>query len=489
MKELLHVGLFNDSFPPQIDGVANAVMNYARILQKQYGYALVAAPFYPDADDSAYPFKVVRYQSIDVSEWVGYRAGNPLDPKAIDRISQEPLDIVHAHCPVTAVMLGRSIRETKRIPMVFTYHTKFDIDIRNAISAKLLQEAAIKALVHNIECCDDVWVVSKGAGENLRSLGYKGNYTVMENGVDVPKGKAEDSQIDSVKKEFELDPSIPVFLYVGRMMWYKGIRITLDALKKLRENGNTFRMIFVGSGIDFDEIKAYSDSLGLSDFCIFTGPIHDREKLRAIYSAADLFLFPSTFDTNGLVVREAAASGLASILIENSCAAEGVQDGKNGVLISENADDMARALINLCQSREKMSQLGENAMNDLYCSWEMSVLKAAQRYKDVIKDFTPRFQPLVRPDDAFYKSIGDTYTALSKMRNFYNLEKEKRDLRINEQLKAYSNRVTQNREALENLREKWRQKAQDMVEEIREQVDYYKDLNIFRRDDSGKKAK
>ena len=163
--EPISVGLLNDSFPPQIDGVANAVMNYAEVITRKYGNAVVAAPYYPDYSDDIYPYRVVRYSSMDTTNWVGYRAGYPLDPKAIDAMSKEPLNILHAHCPVTAVMLGRALRETMNIPMVFTYHTKFDIDIKNAISAKLLQEAAIHALVHNIEACDDVWVVSRGAGK------------------------------------------------------------------------------------------------------------------------------------------------------------------------------------------------------------------------------------------------------------------------------------------------------------------------------------
>ncbi len=489
MEEPLHVGLINDSFPPQIDGVANAVLNYARILQKQNNYALVAAPYNPDADDSAYPFRVIRYQSIDVTDWVGYRAGNPLDPKAIDLISQEPLNIIHAHCPVTAVMLGRSIRETIKVPMVFTYHTKFDIDIRNAISAKLLQEAAIKALVRNIESCDDVWVVSKGAGDNLRSLGYNGSYTVMENGVDVPKGRASDSMIQTVMDQYHLDLSAPLFLYVGRMMWYKGIRITLDALCMLKKEGIPFQMLFVGSGIDLEDITKYTESLNLSDRCIFAGAVHDREFLRAIYSAADLFLFPSTFDTNGLVVREAAASGLASVLIQGSCAAEGVSDGQNGILIEETAMSMAKVLIGLCKDRERMKELGENAMEQLYCSWEMSVAKASERYKEVIKHYRPKNQILFRPDDAFFKSIGDSYSALSRIRAFYNLEKEKRDIRISNQLIKYSDRTEKSREALEAIRDKWHKLALDMSEDIKEQVEYYLDYNPFIRPGNGKVKK
>ena len=53
--------LMNDSFPPVIDGVANAVTNYASVIQRGYGDATVVTPYYPDADDSIYPFPVLRY--------------------------------------------------------------------------------------------------------------------------------------------------------------------------------------------------------------------------------------------------------------------------------------------------------------------------------------------------------------------------------------------------------------------------------------------
>ena len=71
--------LINDSFPPAIDGVANAVVNYGTYITKNHGEAVVVTPFYPDADDSVYPFPVVRYPSIDVTKSVGYRAGMPFD--------------------------------------------------------------------------------------------------------------------------------------------------------------------------------------------------------------------------------------------------------------------------------------------------------------------------------------------------------------------------------------------------------------------------
>lgn len=76
-----------------------------------------------------YPFPVVRYPSIDTTKMTGYRAGNPFAPAAVAELAAMDFDIIHTHCPVVSTLLARSLREAIDKPVVFTYHTKFDIDI------------------------------------------------------------------------------------------------------------------------------------------------------------------------------------------------------------------------------------------------------------------------------------------------------------------------------------------------------------------------
>lgn len=391
--EKLNVCLINDSFPPAIDGVANAVTNYAQIINKGYGRAAVVTPFYPDADDSAFAFPVIRYPSVDMTKAVGYRAGIPFSPEMMNRLEGENFNLIHSHCPITSTILARSLRDRIHVPLVFTYHTKFDIDIANAVKSRLLREEAAKLLVENISACDEVWTVSRGAGENLRKLGYQGDYLVMPNGVDLPQGRVPDELVAQVTEGYDLPAGLPVFLFVGRMMWYKGIRIILDALKTLMDGGRDFRMVFVGAGNDKEEICAYSSALGLDAKVFFSPAIHDRNLIRAWYCRADLFLFPSSFDTNGLVVREAAACALPSVLVAGSCAAEDVQDGVNGFLIEENAASMAALLQRLCAAPELVKAVGEKAQRDLYLSWENSVAAAVDRYQAVIEKYKQGLYP------------------------------------------------------------------------------------------------
>ena len=407
--------LINDSFPPVTDGVANAVVNYAKILTENGKQATVVTPAYPGADDSQFAFPIVRYPSVDLTKLVGYHAGLPFSSQTLETLAEKNFDLIHCHCPVTSAMLARALRDRIHVPLVFTYHTKFDIDIANAIKGKLLQEEAKKVLVDNITACDEVWTVSHGAGENLKSLGYQGDYLVMPNGVDFPKGRVDESLVREVTKDFDLPENVPMFLFVGRMMWYKGLKIILDALAMLKTQGRPFRMVFVGNGGDRDEVIAYSERLGLSDCVFFTAPAYDRNVIRAWYCRADLFLFPSTFDTNGLVVREAAACGLGSVLVRGSCAAEDIRDGESGFLIEENAESMARMLTALSRNPEAMRRVGKTAQDEIYISWKDAVTHAQARYEVVLENFKAgKYLAHNRQSDEAFHAISSYLAAVGR---------------------------------------------------------------------------
>ena len=406
--------LLNDSFAPVIDGVANAVMNYAKNLSSDEESSVVITPDYPGADDSQFPYPVLRYPSLDLRKSTGYTAGIPFAPELLRSLEPYHVQLLHSHCPIVSTMLARELRQVLDVPLILTYHTKFDIDIANIMHSRALQEASKRALLENINACDEVWVVSQGAADNLRSLGYEGECVIMHNGVDLPRGRVRQAQIDAVTEGFDLPAQVPVYLFVGRIMWYKGLRIILDALAALDQEKRDFRMVFVGSGGDFDQVKAYSEKLGLAKKAFFAGPVHQREALRAWYCRADLFLFPSTFDTNGLVVREAAACALGSVLIAGSCAAEGVTNERNGLLIEENAQSLAHCLCGL--SKEAMSLIGSYAQKELYLSWEDAVKAARERYQVVIDRYNSgAYAPYRRHMEPIFKANGELMEGLARL--------------------------------------------------------------------------
>ena len=186
-------------------------------------------------------------------------------------------------------------------------------------------------------------------------------------------------------------------------------------------------MVFVGKGPDKELLEEKARTLGLMgsaggpDRCFFTGPIYDRDELRAWNTRADLFLFPSTFDTNGLVVREAAACGLSSVLIEGSCAAEGVTDGVNGFTIPESPEALAALLEKVSGDLGHLRQVGERAMEELYLSWQDCVARAYEQYQLILEKKEQGLLPARRklPADYLVRLTARTMEERARRRRVY----------------------------------------------------------------------
>lgn len=373
------IALLNDSFPPCVDGVANCVFNYADVLRKTDNIKVIT-PYYPEANDN-YDFAVSRYSSLPTTKKLGYRVGNPL---AVENLKyffkKNRFDIIHVHSPFASGVLSRIMRR-KDCVLVTTYHTKFEYDFEKRLKHNVSRKVATKFILSNINACDEVWVVSQGAGESLRNIGYKGEYVVMPNGTDFPEGRASKEQIDAINYEYRLNGDETVLLFVGRMMWYKNTKLIFDACKIAADKGFKFRLLMCGDGVDRLEMERYVKHIGIDDKVTFTGSIVDRDKLYAFYTRAYLFMFPSSYDTSGLVVREAAATGCPSLLLKGSCASEGVLDRYSGFLSKgENAEAVAEKLIECLSDKKLRDYVGLNAQKNVYLSWENAVARASKRY-------------------------------------------------------------------------------------------------------------
>lgn len=378
------VGLFNDSFPPVIDGVAQTVKNYAENLSKKDCRVSVVTPKYRGVEDH-YPFEVLRYPSLNIGARIGYRMGVPFDPETLHRVHARHFDLMHIHSPFASSVLVKTANVRPHVPVVLTYHTRYDLDMKKRVPNAAMRKVAMKFLLENVKAVDEVWVVTKSCGRTLLDIGYDGPWRVMENGTDFARGQSAPKDIIALREKYNLREDVPVFLFVGRMMWYKNIRLMLDTYALLKQNGMPFRAIFVGDGYDLPAMKQYTADLGLEEEVIFTGPIRDRDYLRVFYSTADLFFFPSTYDTCGIVVKEAAACDCPSLLVRDSCAAEGAVHKHSGYLAAETPADCAATIMDACSDRAAMRLVGKQAAQDLYLTWEEAVDRAYDRYRQILK--------------------------------------------------------------------------------------------------------
>ncbi len=386
MDRKLKVALGTEAFAPTVDGVCTVAKFYAEIINNRLGEAVVVTPYNPNQQDYRYPYKIYRYKSL-FTFGEGYPVGWPFKEQfALDVINMN-FDVIHSHCPIATSYFFRRINRIKRIPHILTYHTKYEYDIEARVPSYALRKRAYGMILNNIKSADEVWVTSNGTVDSLRKIGYEGDYIVVPNGCDLPKADISEDERAMIRRKHNIPNGIPVFIFVGRMMWYKNIRIILDSMKLLETQGKDFRLLMVGMGPDEHSIKKYCRKLMLDEKVIFTGQIEDRRELQMYYGLADLLVFPSIFDTNGLVVREAAASATPSVLVKDSCAAEGIIDGETGFLCNENAHSVAAAINRVIDNKDLINRVGIKAQNDIYISWDDSVDNAFNRYRTVIDKF------------------------------------------------------------------------------------------------------
>ncbi len=293
----------------------------------------------------------------------------------------------------------------------------------------------------------------------------------MPNGVDLPQGRATDDMVQEINSSYDIPEGIPLFLFVGRLMKYKGLPIIVDAMKILAEKGINYRMVFVGGGADAQEMQDLVKAYGIDNKVIFTGPIHDREKLRAWNTRADLFLFPSTYDTNGIVVREAAACGLASVLIKDSCAAEGITHDRNGYLIEENSQSMAELLEAISGDLARIHQVGQNAMDEIYISWDQGTRLAYDRYKE-IREMVKEGELGVRKHQSFEYLMNSAATILNgSQRVFVDIPKDIGS-EMREGYRDFKDEVIDN---YNEIRDGMLENYQDFRDEIKSGYEEFKD--------------
>ena len=173
-------------------------------------------------------------------------------------------------------------------------------------------------------------------------------------------------------------------MFCGRIVANKNIFLIAEALKELRSRGFSFQMLFVGDGLDLTKLKRKIAAMGLTDCVTFTGKIMDREKLGALYLKSDLFIFPSLYDTDGLVKYEAAAFGTPSLLIKDSSAAVGTVDGVTAYHTTNSATAMADKIQEIFAKPDQHTQVCTNVQTKLYQHWDDVIAKVAQVYHELL---------------------------------------------------------------------------------------------------------
>ena len=369
-KKRLKIGLFLDSFFPNIDGVVNVVDNLAKELSK-YNDVVVVVPYTESvSEDKDRPYKVVRINSLPVP-FTDYRVSlmQTRINESYKILLEEKFDIIHIHSPLAIGSLGVKVAKKLNIPCIATMHTRFDFEIRKRVNNQFIIDNIISRFIKVYNACDKCIAVNNAMKKVFKDYGYLYEPVVIYNGTDLTTCKDKEI-INKINVKYSLDEVYPVFLFVGRIIDIKNIFFILDSLKLLKEEGYKFKMIYVGDGFDLKELQKRIVDYGMQDYCITTGMITDRNIISGFYKRADLFLFPSLFDASSLVQIEAAVNETPGVFIEGSVTSDTVINNVSGFTSSYSVNDYKERIKEIISDKEKLKEVGKNAREMLGRSWD-----------------------------------------------------------------------------------------------------------------------
>ncbi len=368
MAEKLKVLEAMDVYLPDVDGVINCMHNYCLNI-KDKTELTVAVPKNKRGHVDNLPYDILRCKSIHIPILNDYYGFPSSDKKFTAALEQKQFDIIHCHSPFNMSKFALKLAKKRGIPAVATFHSNMRPIFRSVVKSKWLAERMVKYLGRRYNRFDECFVCSPLVEEQLRSFGYTGKVTYLPFGTDFEKCPNVEENRQKATQTFGIQGDELVFIYVGRIMKLKRIDFILDSLKLVKDSGVKFRFYVVGKGPESEKLKKKANKLGFTDSeVVFTGFL-PREQFPIIFSRADLLLFPSLYDNFGLVKVEGAAYKTPGVYIDGSCAGYGINDGVDGFLAKDDVQAFADKIISASSDREKLRQIGENAMQNCYVSW------------------------------------------------------------------------------------------------------------------------
>ncbi len=379
----LNIAVFTDSFLPGTGGTENAILNMCRGLAQLGHHVKIYCPTYHNPEENNFKeFEVFRVPSMKLSSNDMMAMPSRCKKRLIKDVEEFNPDIIH-YCTAsgmakTALKIGKKLKK----PVVATMHTKFKEAFYCSSKSKLITYAMIKTLAHRLnKTTCGVTTVSNDMAEQLKLYGYKKQPIVIRNGAPF----LEKHQVtENVNKD-----DVFTFLFCGHISKLKNIHFSIKCLSKLKNNYgfDKFRFVLIGGGDYKKQLQKLARKLGIQDKLEFKGLVRDKALLSKLYSEGNLFLLPSPFDNDPLVVIEAAKNEVPTLALHNYGCGERITDNVNGYLANYNEADYTKRIWEIIQNKELYAKVKKNASNLQGLSWKEIAKQYCQLYNSAIKNF------------------------------------------------------------------------------------------------------
>jgi 1,2-diacylglycerol 3-alpha-glucosyltransferase len=300
--------------------------------------------------------------------------------RILQRVLRLNVDVIHGFSGGAIPSLGLTLAKIKRKPYVFTYNTRWNKYTHYILNGKIIRPKAMERMVR-IYCnvCDHIIAPAAYVKEELIGFGVKKPITVIPNGVNTTKFSP--AKNDNLKTELGLKESDQIVLCVARLAKEKSLDFLIKTFTEFSKNNPNVYFVIAGDGPEKENLKNLVDSLKIKSRVLMIGCV-SYENIPQVYNGADVFVFASQTETEGMVVLEAMSSGLPVLVVKDRVFEQFIENGKDGILVEKDETEFNQNLKKLLKDEKLRATLGKNARAK---AAHFSLDEIAQKFENLYK--------------------------------------------------------------------------------------------------------
>ena len=387
--------LISDVYFPRVNGVSTSIRTFSEQLQRLgHSVHLIAPVYSANTEDEAWITRVSASSIYFDPEDKLMKFGEIL--KLLPSLKSQHFNLIHIHTPFVAHYAGLKLAKLLQIPVVETYHTFFEDYLHHYLPwIPSLAARGLARLISRRQCnqVNAIVAPSQPMLDVLRTYGIKSQAAVIATGLQARSFAQTDG--DAFKQKYGIGSARPMLLYVGRVAFEKNISFLVSVVKLLSETMPDVLFVITGEGPAESSLHASVKTLGLEHNVQFIGFLDREKELNGCYQAADIFIFASKSETQGLVLLEAMAQGTPVVAIAELGTASILVEGEGAIIAPDNALAFMQKTHELLNDSAQREHLGTRAREYAKSKW--SAATQAERmvmfYSDIVEIAIKEKQP------------------------------------------------------------------------------------------------
>lgn len=308
----MNIGIFTDTYFPQVSGVATSIKTLKDQLEKDGHQVYIFTTTDPHVDKSACEKNIFRFSSIPFISFTDRRIAVRGMIQAYQIAKKLNLDIIHTQTEFSMGIIGKVVAKFLRIPCVHTYHTMYEDYLHYVAKGKILRPIHVKdatlAFCHNMS---GVVAPSTKVLDTLVRYGVKSPIRIIPTGINIGKFNT-DSDFD-LRTDLGVSSDAKILLSVSRLAYEKNIKELINSMPAILKDQPNTHLVIVGDGPAKDDLKQQTNDMNLNDNVHFVGEINNDEVYK-YYHSADIFVSTSNSESQGLTYIEAMAAGVKVVV-------------------------------------------------------------------------------------------------------------------------------------------------------------------------------